>query len=374
MCSGCKACFNVCPRNALILEDTIGEFNVFKDNGKCINCNLCEKVCPNNNPVQLQAPIFWKQGWAENNIRAKASSGGAASAIIQSFIENGGYVASCLFENGKFSFTVTNDNDTAEKFIGSKYVKSDTGDIFNKIRKLIYSGNKVLFIGLPCQSAGLKNVCGANENLYTIDLICHGTPSPQLLNKFIKEHRISVDDVYDIKFRDSALLDNNPHCIHITPRKVMDPYLLMFLNGVDITDNCYSCKYSTISRASDITLGDAWGQLSDTTKEGVSLVLCQTDKGIEIVNNAGLHLEDVNINKAVGANQQLKHPAKRHPKREKFIKDINNGYSFNKAAMSALPRLIIKNYIKSVLIKMHIMSEGVSDSGYRMTVLFEKPK
>lgn len=356
-CTGCLVCINVCPKAAIAINDSIESFNAEIDQKKCIHCGLCEKACPNISAVQLRAPIFWKQGWAEDTIRRNSSSGGAASAIIKNFITSGGYVASCLFENGEFGFSVTNDLDKAKGFAGSKYVKSNPGQIYKEVKQLLKEGKRVLFIGLPCQSAAVQNICGEQENLYTADLICHGTPSPKLLKQFMAERGFAWDSIKDIKFRESEYFGLEKNGIRITPRRVQDSYLRLFLHSVDYTENCYSCRYATLDRVSDITLGDAWGQLSDTVAGGVSLVLCQTEKGQRLVESAGLHLEDVDLDKAVKANHQLEHPSVKHPGRTKFFNELKSGHSIRRAAVAVFPKESIKQSIKTGLIKMKLLKD-----------------
>ncbi len=356
-CTGCMACISICPKNAISITDTIDAYNAEIDPQKCIHCGLCEKKCPNNTPMLLHAPIYWKQGWAEDEIRRNSSSGGAASAIIKVFIKNGGYVASCLFENGEFGFTVTNDLEKAKRFAGSKYVKSSPGSVYKEIQELLKQGERVLFIGLPCQSAAVQNVCGEHENLYTVDLICHGTPSPKLLKQFMSERGIEWNCISDIQFRDNDFFGISKDGIRLVPRRVMDSYLLAFLHSVDYTENCYSCRYAALDRVSDITLGDAWGQLSDTVSGGVSLVLCQTQKGVSLVEGAGLHLEEVDLDQAVTANHQLEHPSIKHRGREKFLREIKAGRSVRRATMVACPKESVKQSIKTGLIKTRLLKD-----------------
>lgn len=371
-CTGCMACINVCPKSAILIRDDLIAYNAEIDSEKCIHCGLCEKTCPNITPCSLLNPIYWKQGWACDDIRSKSSSGGAASAIIRTFIENGGYVASCLFIDGNVGFQATNDFNVAKGFAGSKYVKSNPGTIYKDIRQLLKAGEKVLFIGLPCQAAAVQNVCGNNDNLFTADLICHGTPSPKILKQFIKERGIEWDTISDIKFRENEFFGVERDGIRITPRRVQDSYLRLFLNSVDYTENCYACRYATSARVSDITLGDAWGQLSNTVPGGVSLALCQTQKGKELVENTGLHLEDVDLDKAIKANHQLEHPSIKHPGREKFFNEIKAGHTIRQATISIMPKESIKQSIKTGLIKLHLVKDfSPKSGGYRMTVFLE---
>lgn len=125
MCNGCMACVEKCHRNAITIKDDLKYYNALIDTKKCVDCGLCTKVCPRENDNDMSKPKWWYQGWADSEIREHASSGGAASAIIRAFIKHGGYVASCLFDSGKFVFEVTNEMAVARKFAGSKYVKSN---------------------------------------------------------------------------------------------------------------------------------------------------------------------------------------------------------------------------------------------------------
>lgn len=159
-----KACLNVCPKKAIEIRECVEAYNAVIDKEKCIDCNVCYEVCPNNASNILMPPIFWKQDWSnDHSTRIGASSGGAASSLIKAFIDDDEYVASCVFENGAFGFEMTNDHEVARRFAGSKYVKSDPGEIYSAIREKLKEGKAVLFIGLPCQVAALKNICKTSK-------------------------------------------------------------------------------------------------------------------------------------------------------------------------------------------------------------------
>lgn len=165
MCNGCMACVEKCHRNAITIKDDLKYYNALVDTKKCVDCGLCTKVCPRENDNDMSKPKWWYQGWADSEIREHASSGGAASAIIRAFIKHGGYVASCLFDSGKFVFEVTNEMAVARKFAGSKYVKSNPEKIYGKIQSLLKANQKVLFIGLPCQVAAVNQFIKDKTNL-----------------------------------------------------------------------------------------------------------------------------------------------------------------------------------------------------------------
>lgn len=350
MCNGCMACVEKCHRNAITIKDDLKYYNALIDTKNCVDCGLCTKVCPRENDNDMSKPKWWYQGWADSEIREYASSGGAASAIIRTFIKNGGYVASCLFNSGKFVFEVTNEMAVARKFAGSKYVKSNPEKIYGKIQSLLRANQKVLFIGLPCQVAAVNQFIKDKTNLVTADLICHGTPSPYLLKKCLQEYGHDINTLTDINFRIKSLYELNRDGKPIAAFHTMDNYLIAFLHSYDYTENCYSCKFATLDRVSDITLGDSWGtELSGEGKNGVSLILCQSEKGKELIESAGLNLLDVDINNAILHNEQLNKPSKCSKSRDQFFENYNRYNNFGKALVKTAPGIVAKEKVKSIV-------------------------
>ena len=363
MCNGCMACVEKCHRNAITIKDDLKYYNALIDTKKCVDCGLCTKVCPRENDNDMSKPKWWYQGWADSEIREHASSGGAASAIIRAFIKNGGYVASCLFDSGKFVFEVTNEMAVARKFAGSKYVKSNPEKIYGKIQSLVKANQKVLFIGLPCQVAAVNQFIKDKTNLVTADLICHGTPSPYLLKKCLQEYGHDINTLTDINFRIKSLYELNRDGKPIAAFHTMDNYLIAFLHSYDYTENCYSCKFATLDRVSDITLGDSWGtELSGEVKNGVSLILCQSEKGKELIESAGLNLLDVDINNAISHNEQLNKPSKCSKSRDQFFENYNRYNNFGKALVKTAPGIVAKEKVKSIV--KYIVRGGGKNTGF----------
>lgn len=355
MCNGCYACVDKCPYDAISIIDNIIAINAVIDEDKCKNCNLCKNVCPNINHVILKPVIQWKQGWvADELIRSNASSGGVASALLRFFIQNNGYV--CAYST-KYNFLISNDINDVDKFSGSRYVKSIPNNIYKKINNLLSSGEKVLFIGLPCQSAAVQKFVSKNlKNLYTVDLICHGSPSPKMLNLFLKQYNESIDSVRNLKFR---IKGNNYANQKLYSRlSILDPYTLSFINGLNYTENCYSCRYASKNRCSDITLGDSWGsELSSELKKGISLILCQSQKGIELLEATNIELHDVSISNAIRHNHQLREPVIKTNNRNIFIQNLQKNISYNKAVKNAIPFLYYKQKLKKLLLDFKLIQE-----------------
>ena len=359
MCAGCMACVDICPRKAISVVDDIEYMNAVIDDTLCINCNMCHKVCQKNHPADLRKPQKWLQGWGEENVRAASSSGGFGQEIMRSILRNGGVVAACKLSGREFKFELFEDEKRIPEFIGSKYVKSNPIGIYQAVKDKLKSGKKVLFIGLPCQVSSMRNYVRDDRNLYTVDLICHGSPSVKILQQAMEEYGHNLTEVRAIYFRsaDKFAIETQP--IRIVSKGVQDRYTMAFLNGLCYTENCYSCRYAQTERAGDITIGDSWGtELSGELSKGVSLALCQTEKGQELLDMMDFNFYDVNIENAIQCNHQLRHPSDCPKNRKKFFDDLRKGKSFKQAVFSAYPKTCIKQSVKELLIKMKLYSGG----------------
>lgn len=365
ICNGCHACAALCPCRAITIEDSLSQINAIIDENKCINCGLCNRICPHNeNKILFSKPVSWYQGWASNNeVRMNSASGGIAAAIMKSFIAHDGVVATCAYENGEFNYKIIEEIDEIHTCVGSMYVKSNPGNIYKLIIEKVKRGVKVLFIGLPCHVAAVKNSVPYkySDFLYSVDLICHGSPSPKMLERYLVEHGIILKDVNSIKFRvknDFRLIDDSKP---ITTPGVTDRYLYTFLRRINYTENCYTCEYARIERISDLTIGDSWGsELSLNEQEkGISLILCQNEKGEELLRDSDLNLHNVNLENAIKHNLQLQGPAKKPETREKFFKLIKEGVKYDRAVLLINPQMCIKQDIKKILIKMKILGGGI---------------
>lgn len=364
-CAGCMACVDICPKGAITMVDSLSAYNAVIDANRCIGCNACHAVCQRNHPAKQQPPANWYQGWAlEPGLRRRCASGGLATAVSEAFIEAGGIVCSCTFQKGQFVFAFAETKGELQKFSGSKYVKSNPVGMYKKIKQFLKDGRKVLFIGLPCQVSAMKNYMGEQyeEPLYTADLICHGTPSPQILEIFLNQYGYSLIELQDIQFRIKAQYMIHADHKSVAPNGVCDKYSIAFLNSLTHTENCYSCPYACKKRVSDLTLGDSWGTNlpEEQQKQGVSLILTQTQKGAELLNMANICLEDVDIEKAIKNNHQLYEPSHAPKTRNSFFDGIKKNKKFNHLVFSRFPKACLKQDVKSILIRAGIISCKIS--------------
>lgn len=365
-CTGCMACVDVCPVGAVKIEDDLDAYRTVICEELCINCNECLRVCQKNNPATLSSPLEWYQGWANDvDVRKDSSSGGAAAEIARAFVAEGGIVCSCVFEDGFFHFKLVDSVADLKQFRGSKYVKSNPSGVYKSVKSELEKGKKVLFIGLPCQIAALKSYIGIRENLqkmlYTVDLICHGTPSGQLLEIFLGQYGYSLKELKEIQFRRKRRFQIYKDGKEIVTAGASDRYMIAFLNSLIYTENCYHCEYARKERAADITVGDSWGSElpEEEKKKGISLLLCQNVKGKELLKNADLHLEEVEIQKAVESNQQLKAPSEMPKSRSFFFKEIKKGTAFNYLVWRCFPRKCFRQKVKALLIRLKLFGGGI---------------
>lgn len=349
-CTGCSACIDSCGRNAISLVDTYDTINAYIDETKCVRCNRCIGVCPVINPVIKNEGIQWWQGWSnDERLRRSSSSGGIASSLSQYFIDDGGYVASCCYEGNKFVYRIAKSKEELEGFAGSKYVKSDPSGMYKKVKELLQAQKKILFIGLPCHVAGMRNYVGDCENLVLVDLICHGTPSIKTFHKFVEQNEKNVNRNKKWLFRENGRFGINfDSNIGIT-----DAFMLSFLYCLNYTENCYSCKYTGIKRCSDITLGDSWGSdLTDEIKSGISLIICSTQRGTTLIKKCNLTLKEVDKDNAVLNNAQLRKPSSKPVSYALFFKSIKADKNYCSTVFKILPKQSIKQLIKGCLIRL----------------------
>ncbi len=357
-CTGCFACYNICHKNAInMIEDKNGYIFPVIDYSKCVNCKMCEKVCPSLNSVEFFDPQILYAMIAKNNIiRNNSSSGGAAYIISKNIIDNGGIVYGCAFTNNQLLRHVrVEEKKELIKLNGSKYSHSYILDTYKLAKIDLDKNKKVLFIGTPCQIAGLKKYLFKNyDNLYLVDIVCHGVPS----QKYLKES-LSSEFVDNVTFRNNTkyvLTEYIKGRIAKRTDATENCYYRAFFDGLTYRKNCYDCKYAKKERCSDITLGDFWGlnensKFYDDKEQGVSLILINTKKGNKLINESSsdMILEKRNIDEVLLSNEQLNHPKKMNDNYYKF-KEMYEKYGFNKAYKKIygfnLLKTIIKNRIK----------------------------
>lgn len=333
-CTGCMACLQICPMKCItVREDDIGNLYPYIDRDSCIECGSCEKVCPEisiNQKECLKKPDQAYAVWSLNtNSRSASTSGGAAGEFYESALNQGYWICGVKYEEQyHVRHFLTKERKDISAFRQSKYVYSETEDIYRQIKDLLQKKEKVLFISLPCKVAGLYSFLGGKleGNLLTVDIVCHGTPSYAQLMEHIK--KVATLNRGKLTFRKNneyifEVTDNNKTLYSKIGRQ--DNYLAAFLEGLNYRPSCYNCSYARPERISDITIGDFWGigveiPWNHPYTGSISAVLINTEKGKEFWNECSdsFFAEERSVEEAVKGNAQLNHPTTVHPKRAEF--------------------------------------------------------
>lgn len=366
-CTGCSACFNVCPKQAISMQsDELGNIYPVIDKSKCINCGLCKKICPQLHDIPSIKPQKTYALYSKDVKKRMASTSGAAATIFgENIIANGGivYGVSNLYFNNEFKFIRIDNTKDLYKIKGSKYVHAHVGTTFKDVKKDLIAGKIVMFVGTPCQVAGLKCFLMKDyDNLITVDIICHGVPSQQLFFEQLKQYGINYSEIYEVSFRNNeryclTIYDKNKEKIFSKTSSLI-PYFRNFLQGNIFRENCYSCKYAKSERISDITIGDFWGldnncKIKDDINKGISLVLVNSPKGLKLFENikSKCVFEERTLEEAVNGNKQLQHPMSKNRKYDIYVTNYKKlGFKKTMKKMLSLKDKL-KILIKKILMK-----------------------
>ena len=325
-CCGCHACASICAKHSITMQaDEEGFLYPVVDKDTCTDCGLCEKVCPVINQSEPCKPLKVYAAKNKNEeIRRQSSSGGIFTLLAEKVIAEDGIVFGARFDeewNVIHSWTDTIEGIAA--FRGSKYVQSTIGDTYRETKDFLKQGRKVLFSGTPCQIAGLKKYLRKEyDNLLTVDVVCHGVPSPLVWHTYLKEtheqlrakrgvgkntvplYMGELPVITGISFRDktngwkkygfkicytalkaaenSVSKSANIVNSEITPFNE-DIFMKGFLKNLYLRPSCYQCMARQGKSGADIAIADYWGiqrihpELDDD--KGVNLVLINTQKG-----------------------------------------------------------------------------------------------
>ena len=348
-CTGCSACFSFCPMRCIKMEeDGYGFLYPRINSSLCIGCNKCINVCPQiNHDSDFRRPIECYAIRIKNvEKRRKSTSGGGAIALMESFLNLGGVVYCTSYDKGVIAirrFSQEEFSENLAKINGSKYAQTVIGDAFINVKNDLDSGSKVLFVSTPCQVDGLYHFIGfKTQNLYTVDLVCHGVPSQKMLFDHLKNCGLRVEEMETISFRKGAkyhLSVSDGSKIVYSKNLFYDKYLEGFLSNLSLRDCCFGCLYARPERVADITLGDFWGLLNDCKlkiEDGVNLIMVNTSKGNDLFSLLGDYVdsEKRTVEEAVSGNAQLRGCSKPHEKRRRF-KAIYLKKGFDKAVKSS---------------------------------------
>ncbi|MGN1253097.1 MAG: polysaccharide pyruvyl transferase family protein [Prevotella sp.] len=300
-CTGCSACVEKCPVSALKLgRDDQGYYVSHFNPDACINCNACEGVCPVLYPRQIikdrkEEPDLYAVQMSEED-RRYSSSGGFFPAVARLVLSRGGYVTGCRWSDElRAEHVVIADIADLNALRGSKYVQSYMGDTYKAVKQLLKNEKLVLFVGTPCQVAGLNAFLGKDyEKLITIDVLCLYAPSQDYFSSYLKE-QYHNGHVTNCNFRDKANgWTSSAMTIETddgeTKSKELrsydyDLFEKAFVDRLMKSEHCEKCIFPCHQRHGDLTIGDFWEICQLNTSfddQGTNSVLINSEKGQRI--------------------------------------------------------------------------------------------
>lgn len=361
LCTACGACAAQCPRSCITMtEGDDGIILPLLDTNTCIECHSCEKVCPVLNVPERHEPQQAYAAWSNDaEERRTSASGGVAIEIYKYAISKGWKVVGAS-QNEDFSVThkVVSTIEELPPLKNSKYVFSDAYDAFDKIKSLLKEGERIVFIGLPCQVAALRNLFHDDEKLLLIEVVCHGTTPLSYLRQHI--HYLELREGHIAKrmsFRDPntdtytytfTLYDEKGEPFYAQQIKDGDTYQIGYHKAINYRENCYHCPFARTKRVSDICLSDykGLGKYSHTSysNKKVSCILVYSNKGQQIIDilirNKQIHADEKPIQEPIEGDRQLREPSSKRYERLVFEKYMKNTYSDFEKAMKPIIKLM----------------------------------
>lgn len=379
ICTGCAACVNVCPVSCIqMISDEEGFEYPSADLNVCINCGKCEKTCPVLNPESLKNDFLHQECYAarinDDSIWSQSSSGGAFTALCKAFadIPDRLFIFGCEIDADnivKHSFVEGIEN--IGKYRRSKYVQSKIGLCYKDVKKLLLEQKKVIFVGTPCQVAGLTSYLGTKpyENLLKVDFICHGVGSPLVFDRYINDlkKRFKTSDI-SYSFRQKMLQNNE---LHIYVSKIQygskktylekDAYNRLFLNQLCLRPSCSeNCQFRTLERTGDITIADFKGLYSvfpnlQGDYKNYSTVIFNTYQGLKYKERLKqfMNLLSCSINDIKLRNPLICKTTPGNPDRNRFFEDFEKGYTISNLMKKYTHNISFKNklrlFVKNIL-------------------------
>lgn len=307
LCNGCSACADRCGAGAIEMKDCGNGYRIpVIDDERCLSCGLCFKVCPRlNDTEEISSPKTYVGEYKRKESAQKSSSGGIFYIMalhVIADLKGVVYGASMIYEHDKLDCRHIRVETLSELCMmqGSKYVQSKMDGIYRQVNTDLKAGRVVLFSGTSCQVAALKRFVGNRENLYTVDLVCHGIPKDILFEDYLKYiERKYHCRVIDVKFRTKGKIWHGKEMTYMLTLSCKDgersfsleiiqpksAFYRLFITRAGYRDSCYNCDYAHINKPSDVTLGDfvpRKEELNDydlDNSEHYSSIIVHTSKG-----------------------------------------------------------------------------------------------
>ncbi len=348
-CCGCSSCAQICPKNCIEMqEDKEGFLYPYVDTSKCVHCRACENACPIINVKKVGDNVCGTYIGYNNDLseRLASSSGGIFALLAKHVLAQAGVVYGVAFDDEFMPQHIRiSQAEDLYRLQGSKYVQSRMGDVYQQVRKDLQAEKIVLFSGVACQIAGLKIFLKKEyDTLFTIDVLCHGVPSPFVWKKYLDwQCNTFRSKPKTINFRKkntgwknfSLEIQFQNNSVYHKPFRE-DIYMQLFLKEICLRPSCHACHFKKLERNSDITLGDSWGvakympELDDDN--GTSVILVHTQTGRKMIDQIlpNMKYYESEIDKALPPSADSRKSVIPHPKREKFFNVIQTENDMDK--------------------------------------------
>ncbi len=368
-CCGCTVCVASCPKKCISMKvDEEGFYYPEVDETKCIQCNKCNLVCPTINKPNYETDyrdnIFAARA-LDSDIREKSSSGGIATMLSRVFIKNSNVVFGvAMSQDYSFSKHIcVNDFEELERIQGSKYIQSHMDGVIERIKIEIGNNKKVLFIGTPCQVAGVKKIFeNVTNDIFYIDIICHGVPTEKLWIKYLDFICSKFGSrILNINFRDKrngweefglSIEFENGKEIYSSRH---NGFIGLFLKNICLRPSCAKCVHKGFDRSSDLTLGDFWGiervYPEYQKKNGVSLVMINSKRGEELLDLISNEIEMTKVDCKdlfMYRNKSMIRSVIISDRRREFMNDLSR-LSFNRLEKKYLGRQYLYRIKKKII-------------------------
>lgn len=370
-CTGCGACVQRCPKRCISWTQREFGFRYPQiDKDACVNCGQCEKVCPIDKALEVSAE---QKAYAavhkDDEVLAKSTSGGAFTAIADAVFAQGGIVyGAAMLDGMQVKHIRTSGKDDFEGLRSSKYLQSDTGTTYQMVEQDLKQGKTVLYSGTPCQIDGLKNFLGKDyENLYTVDIVCHGVGSQAYFDKYMEFAKERYGKIKALRFRSKeyagwscggvvVVVDTSNSEKKIPYRDFDNYYYSYFLSGDIYRKCCYSCKYANTKRAGDFSLGDYWGvealHLPLETENGCSLLLANNERAVKFLEMIDdLDKIGTTVEQAAHCNKQLNEPSRLPESRKERIEEYESmsGQQIQEVYLKTHRKTVVKGKLKALM-------------------------
>lgn len=347
-CIGCEACRQRCKHGSITMSpNTKGFLYPIHNPEACLACHACENVCPMQEKRLRERDYSMREGVEvecyvvsikDSAEIARSTSCGVSYLLSKATINEGGVVFGAAFGRDWLPHhTSASTLEELETFRGSKYIASELGDSFERVKGFLRAGQRVLFSGTPCQISALKSYLKIDYgNLLTVSIVCHGVGSPIAWYRYLDEQLLSLgitrSDISRIEFRD--LCPSGRICLSIytvdtevpfwSEEHQVNDYMRAYGRDYILRDECYSCNFKLHASSADVIIGDYWGGAAHIDKlEGrKSTIILLSEKGRRIFDSLKLDARRVDLPSLIAGNYPLLYSAPKTSRVDYFFKNL----------------------------------------------------